>query len=88
MISSVNAEMVSYDNRGVLLIKDKNAFPGFRDNVFVMVHPTITYSLNDKVSFGVMPTFKYSLTSIVKNENWVQQNPYFIGLSVSLRRRF
>lgn len=88
MLTSVNASLVSYDNTGLLVLRDKDAFPGLQNNFFAMLNPTLTYSLNEKVIFGLMPTVKYSLNSMVKNDQWVQQYPYFIGVSASLRRRF
>lgn len=88
ILNAVDASIVSYDNTGLLQLKDKDAFPGLQNSVFVICNPTISYTLNEKVQIGMMPTFKYSLNSMVKNENWVQQHPYFIGMALSLRKRF
>ncbi len=87
-ITGVDAAYVSYDNVGLLIVKDKNDFPGVKNNFFVHLYPTLTYQVNPLVSLGVAPTFKMSITSITDNENWVQQHPYFVGLSLSLRRKF
>ncbi len=87
-LSAVDAAMVSYDNTGLLVLKTADAFPGLQNSVFAILNPAITYTLNEKVAIGMHPTFKYSINSMVKNENWVQQHPYFMGLTLSLRRRF
>jgi hypothetical protein len=88
IITGVDASYVSYDNVGLLTMKDKNSFPGVKNNVFVHFNPVVSCRVTDLVSIGLAPTFKYSLTSITANEAWVKQNPYFIGLSLSLRRKF
>jgi hypothetical protein len=88
IISGVDAAYVSYDNVGVLMLTDKNGFPGIKNNFFFHFYPSVTYKLNELVQLGISPTFKYSINSITDNANWVQQQPYFIGLSFSLRKKF
>ncbi len=88
IISGVDASYVSYDNIGVLMLTDKNGFPGVKNNFSFHFYPSVTYKLNELVEIGIAPTFKYSLTSITENTNWVQQQPYFIGISASLRKKF
>jgi hypothetical protein len=87
-INTVDAGIVSYDNKGVLVLKDKKAFPQITNAVFVSFMPQISYQFNETVAIGVMPSFKYSVTSIIGNDRWVQQHPYFIGLNLCLRKRF
>ena len=88
VLSTVDAGMVSYDNVGVLLVKDKSAFPNLRNSFFVSLNPTVTYNLNQTVTLGIMPSAKISLNSMIDNNNWVQQYPYFVGFSAMLRKRF
>ena len=88
IISGVDASYVSYDNIGVIILNDKNSFPGVKNNFFFHIYPSVTYKLNELVQIGIAPTFKYSINSITENENWVQQQPYFIGLSAMLRKKF
>ena len=87
-LSTVDAGMVNYDNVGVLLVKDKSAFPGLHNSFFISLNPTITYNLNPTVTLGLMPSAKASLNSMIDNNNWVQQYPYFMGLSATLRKHF
>jgi len=88
IITKVDAAYVSYDNVGVLIVNDENRFPGIRNNFFAQFNPSVTYKVNDLVTIGASPTFKYSFTSITANENWVNQNPYFFGFCASIQRRF
>ena len=88
IISGVDASYVSNDNIGVLMLTDKNGFPGVKNNFFFHFYPTVTYKLNELVQIGIAPTFKYSITSITDNSNWIQQQPYFLGLSAMLRKKF
>jgi len=88
IITGVDAALVSYDNVGVLLLTDKSNFPGIKNNLFVHFNPHLDYRLSKLVSVGVSPTFKYSITSITANDSWVEQRPYFIGISATLRRKF
>lgn len=88
VLSSVDAAMISYDNVGLLTIKDKDAFPGFENSFFMHLHGGVTYSINDKVTLGFMPYFRYSLNSMVSRPTWVQQQPYLIGANLMLRRTF
>lgn len=88
IISGVDAAFVSYDNVGLLVLTDKSNFPGIKNNLFFHVNPHVNYQISKLVSVGVCPTFKYSLTSITANDSWVQQQPYFIGISATLRRKF
>ncbi|MFI5221243.1 MAG: outer membrane beta-barrel protein [Bacteroidia bacterium] len=87
-ISGVDAAYVSYDNVGVLILTDKDAFPGIKNNFFFHFYPSVSYHISEKISIGVVPTFKMSITSITGNDNWVQQYPYFIGISGTLRKKF
>jgi hypothetical protein len=87
-ISTIDGGMVSYDNKGVLVLKDKESFPQISNTVFVTFQPQISRKFAQGVSVGIVPSFKYSVTSIIGNENWIQQHPYFIGLSACLRKQF
>lgn len=87
-IGTIDAGIVSYDNKGILIAQDKLAFPQIRNTVFATVMPQISYRFGQQVSIGVAPSFKYGMQSIIGNSNWVQQHPYFGGLSVCLRKRF
>lgn len=88
IINGVDAGMISYDNKGVFALKDKNAFPQIKNSVFVSLMPQVSYRFGDNVSVGFVPTFKYSVTSMIGNDRWVQQHPYFVGLNICLRKRF
>lgn len=88
IISTIDAGMVSYDNVGVLIIKDKEAFPGIQNNWFATFAPSVTYKLNNEVTLGLMPTAKFALNSMVTNKDWMQQYPYFFGLNATLTKRF
>ncbi len=87
-ISTIDGGMVSYDNKGVLVLKDKESFPQISNTIFVTFQPQISKRFGQGVSLGLVPSFKYSVTSIIGNETWIQQHPYFIGLSACLRKRF
>jgi hypothetical protein len=87
-LNTVDAGMVANDNKGVFALKDKDAFPQIKNAVFVSVMPQVSYRFGENVSVGFVPTFKYSATSIIGNERWVQQNPYFVGMNVCMRKRF
>ncbi|MES2780227.1 MAG: hypothetical protein V4651_10060 [Bacteroidota bacterium] len=87
-ISTVDAGMVSYDNKGVFALKDKDAFPQIKSSVFVSVMPQVSYRFGQNVSIGFIPTVKYSVTSMIGNDRWVQQYPYFVGMNICLRKRF
>lgn len=87
-LNTVDAGMIANDNKGVFALKDKDAFPQIKNAVFVSVMPQVSYRFGENVSVGFVPTFKYSATSIIGNERWVQQNPYFVGMNVCLRKRF
>jgi hypothetical protein len=88
ILSAVDGAMVSYDNKGVLILKDENSFPQIKNAAFISAMPQAAYSFGQNVSFGVVPTIKYSVNSIIGNEKWVQQHPYFVGLNLCLRKRF
>lgn len=87
-INTVDAGIVAYDNKGVLSVKNTEAFPQISSTIFVSVLPQISYKFNEQLSLGIIPSFKYSLTSIIGDERWVQQHPYFIGANICLRKRF
>jgi hypothetical protein len=87
-INTIDAGIVANDNKGVLAVKSKEAFPQISNTVFATFLPQVAYRFNDQVSLGVVPSFKYSLSSIIGSERWVQQHPYFLGMSICLRKRF
>lgn len=87
-INTVDAGIISYDNKGVFVLKNKDAFPQINSTIFVSVLPQVSYKFSEELSLGIVPSFKYSLTSIIGNTNWVQQHPYFIGMNLCLRKRF
>lgn len=88
IINTVDANMISYNNVGVLVLKGKESFPQIRNSVFAHVYAGISYRLNETVSLNAMPYFRYSVNSMIRNENWVQQRPYLTGMSLSLRKYF
>lgn len=88
VISTIDAGMVSYDNVGVLLIRDQKAFPEIKNSFFATFAPAITYQLNNETTIGLLPSAKFSLNSMIGNADWVQQYPYFVGLNASLTKRF
>ncbi|TAE89802.1 MAG: hypothetical protein EAY81_01780, partial [Bacteroidetes bacterium] len=88
IINTVDANMISYNNVGVLVLKGKESFPQIGNSVFAHVYAGVTYRINDNVSLTATPYIRYSLNSMVKNDNWVQQRPYLTGMSLSLRKYF
>ncbi|MCU0443052.1 MAG: outer membrane beta-barrel protein [Bacteroidia bacterium] len=87
-IGTIDAGIVSYDNKGILVAQDKDAFPQIRNTLFATVIPQVSYTFGQEVSIGIAPSFKYGLQSIIGNPSWVQQHPYFVGLNMCLRKRF
>lgn len=87
-LSTTDAGMVNYDNIGILIIRDENAFPKLQNSFFVNFNPAISWQLNPTVGLSLMPTFRYSLNSMVNNNQWVSQQPWMIGLSGALCKRF
>lgn len=87
-IGTIDAGIVSYDNKGILVVQDKEAFPQIRNTFFATVIPQLSYQFGQQVSIGVAPSFKYGLQSIIGNSSWVQQYPYFVGFNICLRKRF
>lgn len=88
IIGTVDASMVGQDNIGVLVMKSQESFPVFTNSLFAQAYAGISYKLNETVSLNAMPYFKYSLTSMIKSENWVQQYPWMVGMSLGLRKSF
>lgn len=87
-INTVDGGMIGYDNKGVLVLKGEESFPNIKNTVFVTAMPQVSYQFAPSISLGLVPTVKYSLTSIIGNEYWIQQHPYFIGMNICLRKRF
>ena len=88
IIGTADAGMVNYDNVGVLLIKDKSAFPGISNSVFVSLQPALTYRLNNDVVLGFSPTARLSLNSMIDRSNWLKQYPAFLGGGLFITRFF
>ena len=88
IINTVDANMISYNNVGVLVLKGKESFPQIGNSVFAHVYAGVTYRINEGVALTATPYIRYSLNSMVKNDNWVQQRPYLTGISLSLRKYF
>jgi hypothetical protein len=88
MLGTVNAEMINFDNVGILVLSDKNSFPALQNSLFFQLNGGIYYQLNQTIELGAMPTFKYSLNSMIANESWIQQYPYLAGLTCNIRKRF
>jgi hypothetical protein len=87
-INTIDGGMVSYDNKGVLILRGKESFPQISNAVFITAMPQLSCKFGQAVSVGIVPTVKYSLNSIVGNDRWIQQHPYFIGINFCLRKRF
>jgi hypothetical protein len=87
-INTVDGGMISYDNKGVLVLRGKESFPEIKNTIFLTAMPQVSYAFGSSVSLGLVPTIKYSVTSIIGNERWIQQHPYFIGMNICLRKRF
>lgn len=87
-INAIDGGMIGYDNKGVLVLKGEESFPNIQNTVFVTAMPQVSYRFTPSVSVGIVPSFKYSLTSIIGNEYWIQQHPYFVGINICLRKRF
>lgn len=88
MISTVDAGMVGQDNIGVLVMKTKESFPVLQNSIFTHLYAGISYKLNETVSLNAMPYVRYSLNSMIRNEKWIQQHPWMMGLSMGLRKSF
>jgi len=86
--STVDAAMVGHNNVGILVVKDKDAFPRINNLFFGSVMFGIQYQLNNDVSIGFTPYLKYSLNSMVERKNWIQQYPIMGGAALSLRKHF
>lgn len=87
-LNLVNAYMPDPGCIGVLVVNDKASFPEFTNVFFATLSPNVSFKLNSSVDLGVMPNIKASLNSMVKNEQWIQQKPWLVGLGVYLRKRF
>jgi hypothetical protein len=87
-INTVDAGIIAYDNKGVLSVKNTEAFPQISSTIFVSAMPQISFKFNEQLSLGFIPSVKYSLPSIIGDERWVQQHPYFLGANICLRKRF
>lgn len=87
-LNLVNAYMPDPGCIGVLVVNDKASFPEFTNVFFASLAPNVSFKLNSSVDLGVMPNIKASLNSMVKNEQWIQQKPWLVGLGVYLRKRF
>ncbi len=87
-ISTIDGGMVSYDNKGALILNSKESFPYIQNTFFASLMPQVSYKFGQAVSVGLAPTVKYSITSIIGNNNWIQQHPYFIGMNICLRKQF
>jgi|GEM_PF-3187561 hypothetical protein len=88
MLSTVQANMVNYDNVGILVLNEKSSFPGFQNHVFALLNPTLAYRWKPDVEFMLQPSIRYAMNSMVENSNWVQQYPVLLGLNVAMRKRF
>ncbi|MFN4972470.1 MAG: outer membrane beta-barrel protein [Bacteroidota bacterium] len=88
LLSTVQANMVNYDNVGILVLNEKSSFPGFQNHVFALLNPTLAYSWKPDVEFLLQPTIRYAMNSMVENSNWVQQYPVLLGINVAMRKRF
>jgi len=87
-ISGINAYIINQNNVGVMVLNGPDDFPKIKGTAFITLQPMFAYKMSDDVSIGIMPTYKSSLGSIIQNQYWVQQYPYFIGLHVFLRKKF
>jgi hypothetical protein len=87
-LNLVNAYMPDPGCIGVLVVNDKASFPEFTNVFFASLAPSVAFKMNSSVDLGIMPSIKASLNSMVKNEEWIQQKPWLVGLGVYLRRRF
>jgi hypothetical protein len=87
-VNTIDGGMIGYDNKGVLLLRGKESFPNIQNTFFVSLMPQLSYQCSPTVSLGAAPSVKYSLTSIIGNEYWIQQHPYFVGMNICLRKRF
>jgi hypothetical protein len=88
ILSTVESAMVNYDNVGILVLNNQNAFPGFQNNVFALLNPTVAYKLKPDVELMFQPAIRYALNSMVANEKWLQQYPMLAGFNLAMRKRF
>lgn len=87
-LNLVSAYMPDPSGVGMLIVDDKNAFPGFKNVVFAGIAPGVTFKINSSVELGGLLHAKMALNSMVDNEGWIQQKPVAIGLNFFLRKRF
>lgn len=88
IISGVNAYIINQNNVGILVLNQTSDFPRIRNTGFFTLQPSIGYRYSDDVTIGIIPSFKTSLSSIIQNQYWVQQYPYFVGLHAFIRKTF
>lgn len=87
-LNLVNAYMTDPGCVGILVVNDKESFPKFKNVFFASLAPSVVFKLNSSVELGIMPNAKISLSNMVKNDQWIQQNPALIGLNFTLRKHF
>jgi hypothetical protein len=87
-LNLVNVYMPDPACVGVLVANDKASFPEFKNVFFATLAPNVSFKLNSSVDLGLMPNIKASLNTMVKNDQWIQQRPWLVGLGVYLRKRF
>jgi len=87
-LSNLDVAMVNYDNVGILMLTDKESFPGFRNEFFTTIAMGLNYSVNQSVELSLIPQCKIGLRNMIENPDWVKQYPYFVGLHFGLRKKF
>jgi hypothetical protein len=88
IINVVDVSMVTPNNIGVMMIKNKEGFPTFQNTLFAHLYVGINYAINPTVKLTAMPYARYSVNSMVKRNDYIQQHPWMIGMSVGLRKSF
>ncbi len=87
-LSNIDVAMVNYDNVGILMLTNKESFPGFRNEFFTTIAMGLSYSVNQSVELSLIPQCKIGLRNMIENPDWVKQYPYFVGLHFGLRKKF
>ncbi|MCU0421201.1 MAG: hypothetical protein MUC81_00205 [Bacteroidia bacterium] len=87
-IRGIDVDMVSTNNVGVLQVSDKEGFPFFRNSLFGNASCGMSIRFNPQLSLIGSGYVKYSISNMVKQDNWIAQRPYMIGFALTLRKEF
>lgn len=86
-LNLVSAYMPDPGCVGVLVVNDVKSFPNFKDQFFITLQPSISWSLSPMIEIGTSVYAKAGLNTFVGNDSWVKQRPVAAGFGVFLRKR-